>query len=122
MLSWSPNARPVILARKFIRSNDGATTGDLVEWDDRHGRKLFEWNDAKGAAENRLDQARKFFNRFRLKIGEYRIREFANVRTATGRRYIPIEKVNAQPELREMIVEGLTNRMRSIAMELRFWE
>lgn len=122
MTNWNVDNPYVVLALRYIRSRRSVTPMQLVTWDNSHGRNLFEWDDEQAGIDYRVHQARLFFNRLRLKIGEYRIREFINVPSEDERAYFPIEKINEDPQAREAVIADLTRRMKTLAMELRFWK
>src|SRR5262245_50500206 len=131
MTSWAHDAQPVIRALRYIRSKGSCTTEQLVEWDSKHGKQLFTWDDSEGARLNRLQEARMFFNRFRLTIGQFRVRALINIRGADEeapdgesrvRAYYPVEEIAERPDLRALVVADLTRRMTSIARELAMWK
>lgn len=124
--SWSPKNPTVVRALRFIAKKGSVTAEQLVDWDQRNGRQLFQWDDPLAAAAHRLHQARLFLNSFRLMLPTMRVRSFTNLPEdgvkGSERAYFSVETITARPELRAAVVADLTARMTTLAMELRFWK
>lgn len=125
--SWSPKSVHVQRALKYIKAQGGEVlASDLVAWDFNHGRHLFNWDNTEAAAEWRNQQARSFLNSFRAMFNGYRVRAFINIPKdeAAGiseRKYVSVERVADNKDLRDSVVNSLTRRMENIAAELKMW-
>lgn len=131
---WDSTDRHVRAARRFVVSHAEIEPKELVEWDRTHGKKLFEWDDAKAGREYRLHQARQFINRIAWvvdnAIGKVRVKALYNVPTgASGvdedepaRIYRSARDVAANPKDRAAVIEFLTRRMETLAADLRFFK
>ena len=123
---WRANRLQVQAALEFIKHKGAITAGQLVEWDDRHGRQLFTWDDGEAARLRRADEARRFLNRFRIFLNGVRVRAFINVHldengAVSDGAYYPVEVIAESPPLRARVIEDLTRRLASVAKELKMW-
>lgn len=126
--SWSIETPAVRKAVSFIRSRGGTVTADeLVAWDAKHGRRLFNWNTEAAAADWRLYQARLFLNSFRSVIDGMRLRAYINVPAGeeTGREekaYVALSVISADQRQRAWAIKSIVRRMKVLASELRFFK
>lgn len=124
---WSVEQVSVQRAISYVRRRGSVTTEQMIEWDFKHGKSLFTWDDEEGARQNRLQEARRFLNHFDTMFKGMRARAFYHLPRdpAAGveeRQYVPVEKVVESAALRDIVVGQLTRRMKTIAAELKFWE
>lgn len=124
--TWKRNLPHVRKALAFIRQRGAVTAAELVEWDFRHGRRLFTWDQDKAADEYRMMEARFFLNSFRARFDGMRVRAFIHVREDESRQidrdaYCTIESISQHQGMREQVIENVTKRMESLAAELRMW-
>ena len=127
---WNPRTPEVKAAFKYVEKKGAITAGQLVEWDNRNGRKLFEWDDGDAAREFRLGQARVFLNRFRLRLNGFRVRAFVHipgkaipgVKADDGGAYYPAKTIQETPSMRRWVIEDLAKRAASLGAELRLWK
>ena len=125
--TWSGNTPHVRKALKFIRSKGAVTAEQLVEWDDRHGRRLFTWDEPDAAREWRLQEARFFLNRFRVKFEGMRVRAFIHIREDEEQgiekdAYYTVASISGHPGMREQVLSDIERRMVSLAAELALWK
>jgi len=123
---WSASLPQVRQAVRFIKRRGRVTAEELVEWDARHGRRLFTWDETAAAALCRLQQAREFLNRFRAQLDGMRMRAFIHVREDEKRgvdaaAYYTVESISKHRGMREQVVADVMKRMESLASELRMW-
>jgi len=123
---WPGADSHVRKALKFIAQKGAVTTEQLVEWDAKHGRRLFCWDDAEAGAQYRLQQAVWFLNRFRARFEGMRVRAFIhlreNVEGGIDRdAYYTVATISENPAMREQVVQDITRRMTSLAGELKMW-
>lgn len=121
---WSVSVKHVRAALKFIKAKGAVTTEQLVEWDNRHGRQLFTWEDEVAGEHWRLHEARLFLNHFRAKFDGLRVRAFINVPEQDGqeRAYYCVQEITKNESLRALVVADITKRMANLAKELRMWK
>jgi hypothetical protein len=126
---WSIEAEHVQKVLAFIRKRGarGVTAEELVEWDARHGKRLFQWDDRAAAAAWRVHQARLFLNSFRGVFDRMRVRKFIHVPGgeatghAEGGAYLDSAVISADEKLRAWAIGDLTGRLARLASELKFW-
>lgn len=125
--TWRRDTPHVRKAVAFIRRRGRVTAEELVDWDRRNGRRLFDWDDPAAAEEWRKHQARIFLNSFRAQFENMRVRAFIHVRedAAAGideDSYYTIEAISQHEGMRAQIIGDVTRRMTSLACELRMWD
>lgn len=125
---WSSKNPHVKRLLKFIegryRRGKKIDAEELVAWDERNGKNLFEWDDETAAAAQRVHQARMFMNRFSALEGGNRVRAWLNVAPADGaeepRAYYPMPAVLGNESLRSSMISNVTQRLQTQAMTLQF--
>lgn len=126
-ITWSARDPYVRKALTFVRRRGRVTAEELVLWDERNGRRLFDWDDAHAAVDRRRDQAREFMNRFRRQFDGMRVRAFIHIREEEGTdiqkdAYYSIEAIAANPDMRAQVIADVTKRMMRLAGELKMWK
>lgn len=124
--TWRRNTPHVRKALAFIRARGCVTADELVDWDRRHGRRLFEWDDPAAAEEWRTHQARQFLNSFRATFENKRVRAFIHVREDAEAdiprdAYFTVESIARHDGMRQQVIADVVRRMASLAAELRMW-
>jgi len=124
---WSVEQPHVQRAIAFAKRRGSVTTEELIAWDFKHGKRLFTWDDEKGARLNREYEARKFLNHFSVMFQGLRARAFYNLPEdeaagITERAYFSAEQIAESESMRAIVIGQLIRRMRTVAAELRFWE
>jgi hypothetical protein len=125
--NWSAHVPHVRRALAFVRRKRHVTAEELVEWDGRNGRRLFDWNNDSAADEWRRQQARTFLNRFRAQFEGMRVRAFIHVREDEQAEierdaYFTVEAIAQHVGMREQVIGDITRRMASLASELAMWK
>jgi hypothetical protein len=126
--NWTVSAPHVRKAVAFIkRRKGGVTAEELVQWDAEHGRRLFTWDDAKGAEQFRLLEARLFTNRFRAVFDKMRVRCFIHIREDAKAgidrsAYQSTQTIIEDDGMRAQVIRDIKKRMTSLASELAFWK
>lgn len=124
--TWSRNTPHVRKALAFLKRRGNVTADELVAWDARNGRRLFDWDDPSAAGEWRKQQARMFLNRFRGKFDGMRVRAIIHVREDEENQidksaYYTVETISQHKGMRDQVVGDITRRMKSLASELKMW-
>lgn len=112
---------------RWIKSKGSATAEQLVEWDLRNGKKLFDWDDPNAAHEHRLYEARVFLNRFRTIINGFRVRSFIRIPENPEQgipedAYYPVGVISETPAMRDFVIRDIQKRLAKMAMELKLWK
>lgn len=123
---WRTNLPHVREALKYVKRRGHVTAEELVEWDRRHGRRLFNWEDPEAAEEWRKQQARLFLNRFRQQFDGMRVRAFIHVKEDADKgverdAYYTIETIAQHRGMREQVIGDVTRRITSLSSELAMW-
>jgi hypothetical protein len=124
---WGANTAHVRNALKFIKSKGAVTAEQLVEWDGKHGRRLFTSGTEEAARAFRLTEARSFLNSFRMKFEGMRVRAFIHIHADedTGidqAAYYSVETISQHVGMREQVLGSITTRMTSLASEVKMWK
>ena len=121
---WSRKNAAVVRALAYIAKRRGKITAPrLVEWDDRNGRHLFQWDDALGAVAHRLYQARVFLNSFNEDRDGVRVKGFQSITADDGERaYYGIRRVIADDDLRARAIDLVVGRSETQLRTLKFWK
>ena len=124
---WSPSATAVRKAMRFIRARGNVTPEKLVQWDETHGKALFNWNDRDAAEKFRVHQARLFLNSFRSVVDGMRVRAFINLPATeetglTERTYVAVDDISRHAGMRQTVVNDIMKRIRGLTSELKMWK
>lgn len=125
---WTVSMPHVRKAVAFIRRRKGGVTAEeLVQWDDEHGRRLFNWYDPKAADLYRAMEARFFLNKFRARFENMRVRCFIHVREdekagIERSAYQSTQTIVEDEGMRAQVIRDIKKRMTTLASELAFWK
>ena len=138
--NWSTSNPAVAVYLRYAtaqrRKGRNQTAETMVAWDATHGKKILPWNDAEAAAEHRLALARQFLNQFSAIVNGVRFSVFTAVprevvTDVDGRvhaaeseelkEYFTAKQIHASPPHRQLVIQGLTGQMKTIAKKLKIW-
>lgn len=120
---------------KRQRAGESVTSRAMVEWDRKHGKALFDWDDASAADAHRIHQAAHFIGHFAYRLNGFRVRGWISVPDTSqveadedetspkaGNAFHHVSTIIDRPPMRARVIASVTRRLETQAATLRFFQ